>query len=413
MIFDIRDYGAVGDGRTLNTAAIQAAIDACTEAGGGRVLVASGMYMTGTVVLKDGVELHLAVDGTLLGSPRCEDYPETEKKHVNVPLLPRGRGAALLFAEEASGISLTGNGKIDAHGDAFVEPLPNDNPHAWMPYRRIDAPTPPRVVFFTGCENVIVTDITLVNPPAGWSFWIHDCDHVRFDRIVIDARLDYPNNDGIHINCSRNVTVSNCQISCGDDCLVVRANNASLPENKVCEKVAVTNCTLTSRASGIRIGWQNDGIIRNCTFSNLVMTDTNLGISLHLPNRRLPGQERAPDEGREHTLIENLSFDNIVMDRGIREPVKLMVEDSEYIHVEAIRYITFRGIRYRGLQMPQVIGRPDAPVHHISFTDCIFEQRDADTWPDAPAVPTRIKPHLFEIRCAQDVLLQNTIVSAV
>ena len=106
----------------------------------------------------------------------------------------------------------------------------------------------------------------MVNQPAGWSYWIHDCDFVTCDRLKINANVQYPNNDGIHINSSRNVTVSNCSIVCGDDCLVVRANNASLSENKVCERVVVTNCNLTSYASGIRIGWLNDGVIKNCAF---------------------------------------------------------------------------------------------------------------------------------------------------
>ena len=107
------------------------------------------------------------------------------------------------------------------------------------------------------------------NQPSGWSYWIHDCDYVSFNKCKIIANVQYPNNDGIHINSSRNVTVSNCDISCGDDCIIVRANNLSLAENKVCEKVTVTNCNLTSYANGIRIGWMGDGVIRNCSFSNI------------------------------------------------------------------------------------------------------------------------------------------------
>ena len=78
----------------------------------------------------------------------------------------------------------------------------------WMPYERICDDTPSRVVFFTGCKNVKIVDVTMINQPAGWSYWIHDCDYVTINGIKIDAKLDYPNNDGIHINSSRNVTVS-------------------------------------------------------------------------------------------------------------------------------------------------------------------------------------------------------------
>ena len=88
MVFDVRDFGAKGDGVTLNTVAIQKAIDACAEQGGGRVLVENGTYMTGTVILYSNVNLHIEANAVLLGSPDCADYPERETKHVESKLLP-------------------------------------------------------------------------------------------------------------------------------------------------------------------------------------------------------------------------------------------------------------------------------------------------------------------------------------
>ena len=282
MVFNIKDFGAVADGITMNTYAIQKAIDTCYENGGGQVLVEGGTYMFGTIVLHSNVELHIAANATLLGSPRCEDYPERpDVKHVDSEKLPRWRNACYIYCEESENVSITGMGKIDCNGKYFVRTV--ENPTYWT-YDRIKAPTPPRVVFFAGCKNVKITDITMVNQPAGWSYWIHDCDYVAFDRVKIFAEVEYPNNDGIHINSSRNVTISNCDITCGDDSIIVRANNASLAENKVCEKVCVTNCNLTSYSGGIRIGWKNDGVIRNCSFSNIVMTDTSSGVDITLPH---------------------------------------------------------------------------------------------------------------------------------
>ena len=130
--------------------------------------------------------------------------------------------------------------------------------------------------------------------------------------------MQYPNNDGIHINSSKNVFVSNCNIVCGDDCIVIRANNYSLPENKVCDRVTVTNCTLTSYSGCIRIGWLCDGTIRNCTFSNLVMTDASCGVSVLIPDFCDP---RIPDQGRESPFIENLNFSDIVMDGVYGNPI--------------------------------------------------------------------------------------------
>ena len=138
--------------------------------------------------------------------------------------------------------------------------------------------TLPRVVFFAGCKFVTVTDVTMVGQPAGWSYWVHDCDYVHFDRCKILSDMRYPNNDGIHINCSRDVTVSNCIIEAGDDAIIVRANSRSLKQDTACERVVVTNCTLKSWAYAIRLGWSNDGHIHNCIFSNLTITHSWLGI---------------------------------------------------------------------------------------------------------------------------------------
>ncbi|MCI8388417.1 MAG: hypothetical protein HFE63_08155 [Clostridiales bacterium] len=376
---DIRDYNVSGDGNTLNTIQIQCAINDCADSGGGRVLITGGSYLTGTLVMKSNVELHITSDSELCGSGNCNDYPEqTNLKHIKSELLPRCRSACLIFAEECENISITGGGKIRCSGESFTRERKDISDGGWK-YERIDAPTPPRVVFFTGCKNVAVKDITMTDQPSGWSYWIHDCDHVTFDHCNIDADVQYPNNDGIHINSSRNVSISNCFISCGDDCIIVRANNSSLAENKVCERVTVTNCNLTSYASGIRIGWINDGIIRNCVFSNIVMTDTVTGINIVLPGR---GDKRLSDEGREDTLIENLSFNNIVMDRTYAYPIRIRVSDNPVVRCAAIRHIYFSNIHARGLQTICLEGRPSCRLNDISFSDCTFDKVGDDVLPN-------------------------------
>lgn len=369
MDFNVLDYGALPNGEKLNTKAIQSAIDACAAAGGGRVIISEGIYITGTLILKSNVNLHIEESGVLLGSRDCADYPQIQNvKHVESSKLPRYSNACLLFAAEETNISITGMGKIDCNGHNFVK-LKEDYNGGWK-YERIDAPTPPRVVFFTGCKNIRIVDITMVNQPSGWSYWIHDCDYVTFDRVKILADTQYPNNDGIHINSSRNVTVSNATIVTGDDCIVVRANNASLPENKVCERVTVNNCNLTSFACGIRIGWLNDGTIRNCSFSNIVMTDTNVGIGIRLPGHA--DDEKWADEGREATLIENLSFDNIIMDEIYCTPINCVIDSSPVVMCDAIRKIHFSNIHASGLEFPRFYGRAKNPISDVTLNNCSF-----------------------------------------
>lgn len=365
--FDVRDFGAVPDGVTDNTASLQNAIDSCSASGGGRVILTGGTYLSGTISMKDHVELHLAADGVLLGSPRCEDYPDLPWNHVDMHVLPRYQSAAFIRGDACEHIAITGFGTIDCYGDAFVEK--SDDPAYWMPYRRIKAPTPPRVIMFAGCRHIRLSGFTMTNQPAGWSVWLTDCDLAAIDDIKLLARMDYPNNDGIHINSSRDVRVSNCTINCGDDALIVRANNTALRENKVCERIAIANCTLSSHSSGIRIGWVNDGTIRNCTFSNIVMTNTTNGIALCLPGP----DPRTRDTGREATHVQNLNFSNIVMDDICAYPVCISVAEHPETRCECIKNLYFHGIRATAHQMPRICGRKDAVVENVTFDNCRFE----------------------------------------
>lgn len=134
MIYNIKDYGAISDGKTICTKAIQAAIDDCHKNGGGTVLCENGVFLFGTVILRSNVELHLSANATLLGSPRWEDYPErSDLKHVISDNLPRWKNACYLFAEQAENIAVTGMGKIDCNGHNFVT-LPQDGKQSGWKY---------------------------------------------------------------------------------------------------------------------------------------------------------------------------------------------------------------------------------------------------------------------------------------
>lgn len=371
---DLKKFGAKADGKTKVTTILQKAIDKVSEAGGGRVILSGGTFLTTPVELKSGVELHIEADAVLLGSPDWEDYPDrTETRHFETDSLPRWRNIALIYADEADNIAITGRGKIDCNGDVFVAPKKDTN-WTWWQYERIVPyeKSVPRAVFFAGCRNIKVKDITMVNQPAGWSYWIHDCDNVCFDGCRIMADVRYPNNDGIHINSSRDVIVSNCVIECGDDSIVIRANNRSLRENKVCERVTVTNCVLRSWSSGVRIGWTNDGTIRNCTFSNLVIWDTSNAISCYLPNKKIVASTN--DFGRESTLVENITFSNIQMKEIYGSAIYVYVgKDSETLF-EGFRNVTFNDIHCTCLELPYFCGREGGTIENVSFNDCVFEK---------------------------------------
>lgn len=382
---DIKKYGAKPDGKTKATAAIQKAIDEVSASGGGRVIVQGGTYLVTPFELKSGVDLHLEVDAVLLASPDLKDYPErTDVRHYDSAAMPRFRNASLIFADEADHIAISGRGVIDCNGTHFTKPKEGDNWTGWHFVRTVPRKESlPRVVFFAGCSDVSVTDVTMRNQPAGWSYWIHDCDRVYFDHCTILADVRYPNNDGIHLNCSRDVTVSNCVIETGDDSIVVRANSRSLKENKPCERITVTNCVLRSWSAAIRLAWTNDGVMRGCTFSNLVIYDSSKGVSIHMPVYKFRNPEDASnDYGREPTLIENITFANIQMDK-VYYPVYGLIPESDEVLCEAVRNLRFTDIHSTSLYWPFFQGRADCPFENLRFDNCEFVRLTPKEMPDA------------------------------
>ena len=156
-------------------------------------------------------------------------------------------------------------------------------------------------------------------------------------------------------------------------------------QNKPCERVCVSNCALTSYTNGIRIGWINDGVIRNCVFSNLVITDSNRGIGIILPYRlRQSGNVRivdpknpiSTDVGREETHIENLLFDNVVMSEIYKQPIGIEISPNESVHCKAIENIRFSNVHATALGYPSFKGRPSSPLGDISFYNCSFTVKD-------------------------------------
>jgi polygalacturonase len=371
-LFRIPDFGAVGDGTTMNTSAIQRAIDECARKGGGTVLVPPGIFLSGTLQLRTNVNLHLESGGTLKGSGNVQDYK------LN------GRVVGMLFTQDARNVSITGQGTIDGNGDLYVDLSKAkriDSAGSAQTRQRIrfrevagglgDGPLVPKerpfqMIIFSDCRKVTVRDVLITESPF-WTLHFADCDGVILSGVRIWCNLMVPNNDGVDFTSCSNVLMSDCDIRTGDDAVVITgySHHWDLPGFKelrhVSENITIANCTLVSRSSGIRIGGFDQNSMRNCVFNNITITNSNRGIGLF-----------ARDEGS----IENMIFSNIVIDTrlhtgdwwGNGEPIHLSaVRLTKDVKLGQIRNIKFQNVIARSEAGIVVYGTDESVIKEVSF----------------------------------------------
>ena len=316
-VYNVRDFGAKGDGQNLDTAAIQAAIDACFKANGGIVLVPAGDFIVGTLELKSNVTFHLAAQGRLLGSPKIEHYSAGKG-------VPSGNGnVVLLYAANAENVTIEGNGTIDGQGAKFYTGK-GDNTGPGQ-NRAEGYVNRPHLTIFYRCKNLRVHD-TFFTASAYHCMQVLECRNVQLDGIRIHNRVN-KNNDGFHIVGSQYVHIVNCDVACQDDACALFGSN---------KFVMVTNCTFSTRWSVFRFGggeaenitisncviyetygcpikirFGSGGRMENVIFSNLVMKDVTGPISIGLSSSSRRPSGSSEQSQRPPGVIRNLSFTGI------------------------------------------------------------------------------------------------------
>lgn len=274
--YNIRDFGAIPDGVTLNTEAIQKAIDKANSTGGGKVIFPSGKFLTGSIQLKSNVELHLEKGAVLLGSTSPYDYfkaEEEEKTHS--PKTDDNSALGLILAIEAKHVKISGQGTIDGQGLALA--LNGDSLHHAgvlvdenYNYRRMRPSelVRPKLFRFLQCENIEIENLTLTNS-ANWGLSFELCKNLVLDSLTIVNRA-YWNNDGIDITDCKNVSITHCDINSADDGICLK----SYHPDDCNDSIYIANCTVRSSASAIKFGTGSFGGFKNVTIENIKVFDT-------------------------------------------------------------------------------------------------------------------------------------------
>ena len=264
------EQGIVGDGVTLNTDAIQQAIDRLSLQGGGTLRFTAGIYLTGGIVLKSGVELLIDRGAVISGSTNPDHYRSL------IPSEARDNSTmALIMANEASDIAVTGSGLIDGNGRALaltIDSLLNlptaENPQGPRTRRRASEPLRPKLFFLSNCQNVRVEGLRLLNS-ACWGLSFHSCRQLEVQDIQFENRA-YWNNDGIDITDCHDVVIRRCDINSADDGICLKSYDTSSGN----ERVLIEDCQLRTSASAIKFGTASWGGFRNITVRRIRVRDT-------------------------------------------------------------------------------------------------------------------------------------------
>jgi len=291
--FDPRDSGAKADGKSLDTAAIQAAIDRCAADGGGSVVLSGGTFLSGSLRLKTGVTLFIDKTATLLGSRRQEDYPVEEGAWEGHQARTH---AALISAKDAQNVGVAGEGTIDGAGEPW-----------WGMVRaaRVTggqvSPARPKLLAFIECHNVRLENVTLRNSPS-WTIHPLYCQGVLIDHVKVINPPSSPNTDGIDPDSCKGVKIVGCELDCGDDCIAIKSGRDEEGRRvaRPCEDVEITGCRMYHGHGGVAIGSEMSGGVRNVRVSDCVFGGTDAGI--RLKTRRGRGG-----------VVEDVHFDRLRM----------------------------------------------------------------------------------------------------
>lgn len=397
--FNILDFGAVSDGETLNTEAIAKAIDSCRNAGGGKVIIPSGKFLTGPIHLKSNINLHLEEGAEVLFSNNHKDYlPVVHTSYEGQELM---NYSPLIYAYKEKNIAVTGKGIFNGQASntnwwpwcsketyGYIEGTPQQKddhnlPRLWEMAEN-NTPVSERV-FGEGyqlrplfiqpfeCENVLIQGVTFTNAP----FWvIHPikCNYVRVDGVTVNSHG--PNNDGCDPEYSKNVHITNCVFNTGDDCIAIKSgrNNDGRRVNIPSENIVVENCDMKDGHGGVVMGSEISAGVRNVFVRNCKMDSPELDRAIRIKTNTLRGG-----------FVENVFVKNIQVGQVKESVLKINTYYGIYGTQEGKFMPTIKNIHLEDITVENggkygilIKGRAEYPVQNVTLTNVHIKNAKTD-----------------------------------
>jgi len=362
----ISEYGAVGDGTTINTKSIQTAIDKCSLAGGGVLVVPKGTFMTGAIFLKKGVNLFVEKEGVLKGTTRQSDYPQIQTRWEGIE---RIWTSALINAEGLTNIEIIGEGVIDGSGAEWPKIIRQNAQQITQATRDSLSKTPrlgrPRLMCINNCTKVHIANVNLLNQ-AVWCIHILYCKDVKIENINIKADHTILSSDGMDIDSSNGVLITGCSIDVNDDCISIKSgkDEDGVRVNRPSENIIVEKCHFGYGHGGVAMGSETSGGIRNVEVRNCTVDAGNWA---PIRFKTQPGRTN---------VVENITFRDIAMKDAKMafefnmewRMVPPMAPPSKVLPV--FRNLHFINITGSAESVGVMHGLKDSPIKNVTFKDC-------------------------------------------